>query len=352
MQVTFYYNRYYMKKNTVGFLVIVVIILGLFCLITFEQEPYTGQAGRVNENTGHYPVIVMTYNSNSQPYEETFYQEPQRVIAVWQSSIETMLALGLEDKIVAALGLPDEVYLKSEYREAYRKIPYRDFRLFKCETALTMDPDFIITCWSSAFSKRGLGRTDFWHERHVNTYVSEMPSHLVPYRTIAEEYRFIRDLGKIFHVESRAEQVIGNIQREIDYVLEKVDPERKPQVMIIQFMGSKIKNWGANSLQADIVTTLNGQLRLPTDTFIGAEHLIELDPEIIFVVGTEWEYHNLGNLATKVLDDRALQSMKAVKQHRVYVLPLYAVNYSATRLDEGIRRVAEGMYPDLYSASQ
>lgn len=54
---------------------------------------------------GHYPVTITTYDYDKQPVEMTFEKAPEKVLAVYQNAIETMLALGLEDKIVAASGL-------------------------------------------------------------------------------------------------------------------------------------------------------------------------------------------------------------------------------------------------------
>lgn len=298
----------------------------------------------------NFPVTVSTFNSEQKRFDETFERPPHRVIAVWQSSIETLLALGQGDRIIAAVGLPDEKYLKEEYREEYRKIPYRNFNVFKCATALSMNPDFIITCWGSAFRDKNLGSTFFWNDRGVKTYIGEMPRYVVKYRTIDEEYRFIRDLGKIFGVPEKAENLVEDIQKEINYVTDKVDYNKadKKKVMVMQFMGKKIKNWGENSLQGDIVAKLNGKLVMPEENFISKEDILEVDPEVLFVMMTEWEYDNPEERKNKIILDPSLSSLKSVKNGRVYVLPLYAVNYGATRLGEGINMVARGMYPELY----
>lgn len=331
---------------------ILFVLIGLCPVYFFPNNNLvqtTTLSDKVHEREKGFPVAVQTFDSDHLQYEEIFNEPPQRVIAVWQSSIETLLALGLGDKIIAAVGLPDEKYLKTEYRESYRRIPYKRFSLLNCESALMMDPDFIITCWSTAFTSKSLGRTDFWQKNKVNTYISEMPKRIVEYRTIEEEYRFIRDLGKIFAVNAKAEMLITNIQTEIDYVTQQLEQRKnKKTVMVIQFMGNKIKNWGTDSLQGDIVKKLHGNLALPQESFIGYEDILEIDPEIIFVMATEWEYEDLDMVRDKVMKYKPLNSLQSVKNERVYILPLYAGNYSATRLDEGIRMVSKGMYPELY----
>ena len=61
----------------------------------------------VVEDSAHYPVTVETLNSHGEMREETFQKPPKRVVCIWQNSIENLLALGLGDRIVAAMGLPD-----------------------------------------------------------------------------------------------------------------------------------------------------------------------------------------------------------------------------------------------------
>ena len=65
----------------------------------------------------HYPVTITTYNRAKEEIEATFEKRPEKVVAVYQNSIETLLALGVEDTIIAATGLDHEV--KPEFKEAF-----------------------------------------------------------------------------------------------------------------------------------------------------------------------------------------------------------------------------------------
>lgn len=76
------------------------------------------------EESRHYPVTVTSMNSKGEMEEEAFDKPPERVVAVWQNSIETLLALGVGNRIVAGMGIPNEKYLRPEYRDQYEKIPY------------------------------------------------------------------------------------------------------------------------------------------------------------------------------------------------------------------------------------
>ena len=93
--------------------------------------------------------------------ELVFNEAPERVIAVWQNSIETLIALGMGEKIIVANGLPGGESLRAEYQEAYQKIPTRSLRLVDRETLIALKPNFILG-WYSTFSEKEVGTTSFW----------------------------------------------------------------------------------------------------------------------------------------------------------------------------------------------
>lgn len=155
-------------------------MIALACLSLAACTPvvHEGASSAVQESQSlssaespHYPVTVTSMNSRGDMEEETFDKPPERVVAVWQNSIETLLALGVGDRIVAGMGIPNEKYLRPEYRSQYEKIPYTSLQNLDMETITMMNPDIIVG-WYSTFSAKVLRDTDYWHERGVRTYIS------------------------------------------------------------------------------------------------------------------------------------------------------------------------------------
>lgn len=128
---------------------------------------------------------------------QVFYSPPKRVAAVWQNSIETLLALGVGDRIIAGMGVPDRKYIREEYQAGYEAIPYKSLENLDPETIMMMRPDFIAG-WSSTFTDKVLRSTEFWNERGVHTYISPNSAPANRNRTIENEYADILNLGKIF----------------------------------------------------------------------------------------------------------------------------------------------------------
>lgn len=291
-------------------------------------------------------AAVTTYNSAGEKETEIFEKVPGSVIAIWQGPIETILALGEGHRIAAAIGIPNESCLREEYREAYEKIPYRAFEMPDKETVIGFHADFIVTSWGSAFSDKNIGRTEYWQSRGVKTYSAEIPPGQPEKRTVEQEYKFIRDMGKIFGVSERAEEIIGRMQEKLRQTEAlAVKDQVHPRVMIVQYMGKNLMNWGDEYLQGDIVKRLGGTLPVPEKGYISKELLLEQAPDVVFLMVNEWDYGNENAVRERFMTEPVLNSLDAVRRGRVYILPLYEGQYSGVRTEDGIRRIAEAMYP-------
>ena len=93
-----------------------------------------------------YPLTITTYDYDGNEIETTYEKAPEKVLAVYQGSIETMLALGLEDRLVATAGLDNEV--PDEFKDAFSKTNYLDEFTPSLETVTMLEPDMILS-WSS-----------------------------------------------------------------------------------------------------------------------------------------------------------------------------------------------------------
>ncbi len=198
----------------------------------------------------HYPLTIETYNYAGEVVSTTYTQAPEKVLAVYQGSIETMIALGLEDRVVASYGLDNEV--KDEWKEGLEKMNYDDsvFAPDK-ETVVMMEPDLIFS-WGSLLGETTLGDVDYWHESGVNTYINTN-TRIGDYpRTLENEYTDLLNIGKIFNVEAEAQVLVDEMREEIEETLELVKEQESQTVSIIEFMGDDIYNYGESTLGGGI----------------------------------------------------------------------------------------------------
>lgn len=299
-------------------------------------------------NPAHYPVTIENVNTQGEPEKETFTKPPERVVAVWQNSIETLLALGVGDRIIAGNGVPDKKFFRKEYQEQYTKIPYTGLQLLDLETTLMLQPDFIVG-WHSTFAPKVIRPTDFWHKRGVNTFIARSSMISNKGRTLQNEYKDILDLGKIFDKNERAQELVGQMQQEVQYAVSQTASfKQRPRALIVEFLGKDVNVYGEKSLAGDIVHELHGELLSPQQHNIGLEQIVELDPDVIFVVVIESHYGREQDMVDRITQHKALKNLRCVKEGRVLPLPLYAIYSAGVRSYDGIKIIASGLYPNLY----
>ena len=331
-------------KKSIAIILSSIMILGITGCSGTKTEKTESDVQASSKTNSHYPVTITTHNYEKEPVEITFDKEPENVVAVYQNSIETMLALGLEDKIKLAAGLDHDV--KDEYKEAFSKVNYSEQFTPDKETVLMEQPDFILS-WYSIFDDKRLGDVDYWHKNNINTYMA-LNSGAAEDRTVENEITDILNLGKIFNVEDKAEKIANEINTKIDEVSKSVKDQKEQTTLIIEYMDGKIYTYGAKSLGGDMVTRLGGKVLNPEGGNIGEEDLIKLNPDSIFVV-----YMNRGDEkagqeeVNKILKNPALSSLKAVKNNRVNPIPLGDMYCSGIRTIDGINAFAKGLYPNL-----
>ena len=294
------------------------------------------------------PVTIENINEKGEPVSARYEQPPQRVVAVWQNSIETLLALGVGDRIVAGMGVPDAKYIRPEYRAAYEAIPYTSLENLDVETILMMQPDLIVG-WSSTFAPKVLRGTEFWAGRGVHTYIAPSSARGNRNKTIAQEYQDIRNLGRIFGREERAEELVGAMQNEIAFVAEKTAyMEKRPRALVIELLGKEIRSYGADTLAGDMMRALGVDHLASDGQSLSMEEIVTLDPDALFLVVTEDDYGSEDAVTARLYNNPALHSLSCVEQRRIYTVPLYAVYSAGIRTYDGITIFAHGLYPEIY----
>ncbi len=291
----------------------------------------------------HYPVTITTYNYSQEPVEITFEKAPEKVFAVYQDSIETLLALGLADRIVAAAGLDQEV--KEEYQEGFDTINYMTEFSPDKENVIMLEPDFIVS-WYSYFSDKRLGDVDYWHNSGVNTYMM-LNSGAAKERDLENEYTDILNLGTVFNVEDKAQAIVDEMKNEIASILAETENlEERPSTLLMEVEKDGIRVYGDNTLGGDMVRQLGADLVTAPDNHMSSEVLIEENPDVIFTVyfGSSSSIADAQAAVEKLTLDPKYQSLTAVQEGHVYAISLGEIYCSGTRTLDGIKSLAAGIY--------
>ncbi len=352
-----------MKKQNLFTRIISVLLTTILLLGSTACSPKDSQKENkdVNSSTSKietnskpektkYPLTITTYGSNGEELKTVYKKSPEKALAVYQGSIETLLALELEDKIVAAAGLDNEV--SSDLKSAFDKVNYLTEFTPSKESVTMLSSDFILS-WGSYFSDKTLGDAAGWVDNGTNIYInSNTRIKEGEPRTLENEFSDIINLGKIFDVQEKSYKIVEDMKSEIKNVTEKTSEiDKKPTALILEFQGDTIVNYGASSLGGDMVKTLGGQLVKEDGSDLGKEDIINLNPDVIFVVympysGDDPQAVKKENL-NKIITDKSLASLSAVKNNRVKPIMLGDMYASGIRTKNGIINFADGLYPNL-----
>ena len=302
-----------------------------------EQKPAEEKPAdktQADAQDSHYPLTISTYNYALEPVEYTFEKAPERVITFWSNSLETMLALGLGDRIVCAVGMNEEDVLpelKPELEKMKNTEYYTDFKdsnaAMSKETAIMMDPDFILA-WKSSFSDKTIGDVGYWHENGVGTYMALNSNNVSKLRTVENEYQDILTIGKIFDVEDKAQALVDEMKAEVERVTSQTKDMEKKSVLIVEFVKDKIWTYDETYLAGDMVKAMGGNL-INTEREIGEENIVELDPDVLIVIGNEEKKQ-------QVMENPAFASLKAVQNGNVTPISLSEVYTSGVRTINGL----------------
>lgn len=342
-----------MKKLLALLLTLLMVISFVGCSTQAKEETLetkevtTSSEEATDKQDNYYPISFNNYNYAKEEIEQTVNKSPERVVVVYQNSIETLLALGLGDKIVGAAGLDHEI--KPELADDFANLNYYEEGISK-EEIMGLNPDMIVS-WSSFFSDKKLGEVDFWHDRDVNTFIMSN-SGVRKDRMLEHEYTDIRTLGQIFNVEEKAEKIINDIKAEIAKGKEFAKGKDPVKAVVLQLRkDGTFRIYGEDSVGGDMATQLGANLLAKDSGNIGAEDLASLNPDVIFTV--YYSYFGgsveMEDAIGKITGHEGLQSVSAVENQRVLPVKLGEVYCSGIRTMDGVKTMLKGLYPDEYN---
>ncbi|MER7780062.1 ABC transporter substrate-binding protein [Streptomyces sp. NPDC096191] len=203
--------------------------------------------------------------------KQTFEKAPSRVVVMNGASVaevSTLLALGLDDKIVAN----QQTYGNSEVpgrAEAIKKLPDGNVKQNDAfdvprETMIGLRPDLVLSTTAYGFDeKNGFATRDQLKAVSANSYVSPQGCDQDTSKmTIADSYQLLRDMGKVFNVSDKAEKLIAGSEKKIAAVADKVQGEKKPKVMVLfsnmSMGGNDFSSVVAKGIYNDILAKAGG----------------------------------------------------------------------------------------------
>ncbi|MBV2365567.1 ABC transporter substrate-binding protein [Streptomonospora nanhaiensis] len=288
-----------------------------------------------------YPVTVRECGR-----EVTVSAPPQRAVAMNQHVAEIMLALGLADRMVGTAFLDDAVL--PELREDYASVPVLAERYPSYEALLAAEPDFVYAGFAaSAFDPaEGRGR-DALEAAGMTTYASvEQCATDVDLDTVGTE---IRNIGRLFGVEERADELVADIEAEVASVEARLAGTDPVDVLVVDSLDATVFTSGGAGIADDMIASAGGRNVFSDvdDVFadVSIEQAAARDPEAIL-------FYDYGSTTVEdkrraVLAQPALAHAPAVRRERFAELPLSST-VVGVRVGDAVTRIAEQLHPEAF----
>jgi iron complex transport system substrate-binding protein len=284
--------------------------------------------------------------------EITYAAPPQRAVSMNQSTTEIMLKLGLEKQMVGTGNLVDSVL--PELEAAYHTVPILADGYPAQEVVFAAEPDFVYGAFRGAFADEAAGPRAELLKLGINSYVS--PLFCEDRALAAKEATFdllygeIRDIGRIFGVDARAEALITEMQSGLDEVQRTIgEPSQRARVV---WYDSNIEEpfVGACCGAPAMLMAAAGAENIFADTegtwaVVNWESIVDRAPEVIVFVESDWS--TVEAQIDYLLNEPAFASIPAVQNQRFVVVPFSATTLGVRNV-AGVVELAKGLYPEKF----
>lgn len=335
-----------MKTRLIALLLCLVMVMGLCaCGNTQSSQSQNTENQEMTTTENDEPVVIENMGATT-----TYEKAPESAVALSYSIAEVMVALGLEDKIVAiapSMYILDHV--SEEYRATVGAFPLLDgeYGVPSLETVLATNAEFVYGDAYSFYPSNVGSREDF-EKAGVKIYATE--GTCVSNPTFENIYNDILNIGKIFRVNDRAEELVAQLRQREAAVVAKVSGLDPVSVFYYDSDtggGVAMSTIGNTGLQLYMLE-LAGCKNIFDDTdgeyiMVSWEDVIDRDPEYILVC----DYYGSGYAEEKIAEMKSnpdTADMDAVKNDRFIILPGLAMFPSLECLDV-VELIADAVHP-------
>ncbi|WP_431783082.1 ABC transporter substrate-binding protein [Streptomyces chumphonensis] len=312
--------RHPLRSVLPAFSALTALALVTGCGAQVEKSEAEGKGGG-----GHYPVTVTNCGE-----EKTFDAAPERVVTNDVGITEIMFALELEDHMAGYVmrdrhgetsGVP--------WADGYEKTEWLGKESISKEIAVGADADLVFAGWNYGFNEaegftpatlEKLGIDSYLLSESCRNGAGKARGVMSPLDAL---YTDLRNLGKIFDVEDRAEKLVADFEERVAAVREQApEGEDRPRVFLYDDGRDKPLTSGRFAGPHDIITKAGGDHVMSDleDSWVtvGWETVVERDPEIIVI-------NDYGDVTAEQKEEflksfGPLKNVSAIKNDRIFVL--------------------------------
>ena len=266
--------------------------------------------------------------------EVTISNKLERIISTAPANTETLVELGLADKLVAVDQYSSDV---AGIPENIEKI---DFTNPDAETIISLNPDLII---ASGHNKSGSSDDPFKLVKEAGISVVYIPSS----ESIQGIYDDIMFIADITNTKEKGQEIVDNMKSQIDEISQKaknVKEKKKvyfeigPAPNLYSFGNSTFLNEMIELVGAENIFKDENSWLAPTE-----ESIIERNPDVIL---TNVDY--IDNPIQEIKSRPGWENINAVKNNQVYLIDKNSSSRPSQHIIKALNEMAKAIYPNVY----
>ena len=267
-----------------------------------------------------YPLTVHSCNR-----DVTFKEAPKHAVSHDINMTQMMLALGLKSRMAGYSGVSGWKSVTPEMQSLLDGLPELAAKYPSVETLLNANVDFFFAGWDYGMRVGGDLTPQTLQPLGINVYeLTESCAFVMkrPAATLEDTYNDLRNLGKIFDVQDRANALIADMQAQVAAVRKDL-PAEKPRVFLYDSGEDRAMTSGRLGMPQALIDAAGGRNILDdvdaSWTRVNWETVVEHNPQVIVIV--DYSEITADQKIQFLLDNKALQSVDAIKNQRFIVIP-------------------------------
>ncbi|QHF37242.1 Vitamin B12-binding protein [Pseudomonas fluorescens] len=267
-----------------------------------------------------YPLTIKSCNR-----EVTFKQAPKHALSHDINMTQMMLALGLKPRMAGYSGISGWKAVTPEMQSILEGLPELAAKYPSVETLLDANVDFLFAGWDYGMRVGGDLTPQTLQPLGINVYeLTESCAFVMkrPAATLEDTYNDLRNLGKIFDVQDRANALIADMQNQIAEIGKNL-PAEKPRVFLYDSGEDRAMTSGRLGMPQALIDAAGGHNILDdvdaSWTRVNWETVVERDPQVIVIV--DYSEITAEQKIRFLQNNKALQSVDAIRNQRFIVIP-------------------------------
>lgn len=288
-----------------------------------------------------YPVTITDCGGRT----TTYTKAPERVVTIDPNIAESLLVLGLGDRIVGLTQFyaPEQQWAPVRAEMAALPVINKDGNYPSKEAVVAAAPDLVTSIYPYAFMDP-LPDRDGWQKLGVNTYESLGECDGSKATDFSLLYEDLHNLGVIFDVQDRAEVVITDLRTRVEAAQQRLAAAGATAGVVLTHDGTK-DHPGAYGSTANAVIHLAGGtypfIDVPLDRAPSWEEFVAADPDLIWIIPDAGS--SAAAVEQQLATDPRTKDLKAVRDERYVVVPQADATVESPRDIDGFEQLVDGL---------